>query len=101
MAAAGYKRSIFCPVPMNCQLTASSIQRVSGRLRTQTLVQMLAGGFCKIKNAVELNPGKKNEYPRVSVPICGPMNVEGSLSSMAPVLVTRRHHFDNSTATGC
>ena len=73
MAAAGCKRNIFDPVPTSCQFTASSIQHVSVRLRTQALVQMLAEGppsFWKIKNAIESNPESKNEYPRVLVPIC-------------------------------
>ena len=105
MAAAGCKRHIFCPVPIKCQFTASSIQHVSGRLRTQALRQMLAEGqpsFCKIKKCIfEPNPATKNEYPRLLVPICWPMNFEGSLSSMVPVLVTRGyHHLDSSPATG-
>ena len=74
MAAAGYKRNIFCPVPINCQFTARSIQHISGRLRTQqALVQMLAEGCAELlqkKNAIEPKPGTKIEYPRVSVPIC-------------------------------
>ena len=73
MAVAGYARNIFPYFNYLSQFTASSIQHVSGRLRSQALLQMLAGGLpslSKKKNAIEPNPWTKNEYPRVSVPIC-------------------------------
>ena len=66
MAAGGYKRNIFRPVPTSCQFTASSIQHVPGRLRTQPLVQMLAGGlpsFCRVKKCNRAKPRDEKRIP--------------------------------------
>ena len=67
-------------------------------------MKMLAGGlssFCKIKKEIEPKPGdKKRISPDFGAHLL-PMNVEGSLSSVDPVLVRRRHHLlDNLSATG-
>ena len=103
MAAAGYKRITLCRVPINYKFIASSIQHVSRRLGTQALMQMLAGGllsFCEMKKCNRTKPGDEKRISPACV-ICSPMNVEGSLSGMSPVLITRRYHLlDNSPATG-
>ena len=66
MAAEGYKRNMFCPVPVKCQFTASSIQHVSRRLRTQALMQILAGGAAKLLLNKKCSRAKPGDEKRIS-----------------------------------
>ena len=87
---------LFCPVPITCQFTTSSIQHVPERLRTtRALVQTLAGGAAELlKNKTKQSSqarGRKTNFPGFQCPFVDAWMSAGNLSSVAPVLVTRRY----------
>ena len=76
MAEAGCKRNTFCPASINHQFTASSIQDVSGRLRTQATVKMLAGGAAELLQNKKMQSsrtrGRKTNIPGFWCPFVDP-----------------------------
>lgn len=62
--------SFFSFFPINCQPVATSVENVSARSRTQTLVITSAWRLQSVSehlNVIEINPWTKNEYLRVFV----------------------------------